>query len=251
MFRGSIRSKVRARQFAAVGSGASALTLALMALGSTPALAQAGDAVGHTPQAVAAGHAPDAHAAVPQATTDGSIAGAALDAGAVLGAGAVLDTGAGSPAITSVAAPRERPQKVTTKAERWLHFTTKSEETLDLNGVEESLYRGKFYRPSLETKRRCIVRRESNGHYFSISRSGYRGAYQMSAALARGVTWMMLPEHRGILGDEIATKVLAALRETPANRWPRYWQDAAFSTIHNWEHAGSGASHWYGGRWHC
>jgi hypothetical protein len=55
---------------------------------------------------------------------------------------------------------------------------------------------GKFYRASLEDKRECIVRRESNGHYFSISRSGYRGAYQMSDALARGATWMMLDEHR-------------------------------------------------------
>jgi hypothetical protein len=113
------------------------------------------------------------------------------------------------------------------------------------------MYRGRFYRPALEDKRICIVRRESNGHYFSISHNGYRGAYQMSAALARGVTWMMLPEHRQLLGDQVARDLLAQLRQTPANRWPRYWQDAAFSTIHNWEFTGSGASHWYGGRWHC
>jgi len=135
--------------------------------------------------------------------------------------------------------------------ESWLQFTMASERTTDMSGVEPSLYRGRYYRPSVEAKRRCIVRRESNGHYFSISRRGYRGAYQLSPALARGVTWMMLPEHRRLLGEDVARQVLADLRKTPANRWPRYWQDAAFSTVHNWEHTGSGASHWRGGRWHC
>lgn len=138
-----------------------------------------------------------------------------------------------------------------TGEQRMLHFTTHSVQTKDLNGVESSLYRGRYFRPSLETKRRCIVKRESNGHYFSISRSGYRGAYQMSSALARGATWMMLPEHRTVLGTEQAKAVLATLRKTPANKWPRYWQDAAFSTIHNWRGVSSGAKHWHGGRWHC
>lgn len=138
-----------------------------------------------------------------------------------------------------------------TGEQRMLHFTTHSTQTKDLTGVESSLYRGRYFRPSLEAKRRCIVKRESNGHYFSISRGGYRGAYQMSSALARGATWMMLPEHRVLLGAEQAREVLATLRETPANKWPRYWQDAAFSTIHNWRGAGSGAKHWHGGRWHC
>ena len=41
------------------------------------------------------------------------------------------------------------------------------------------------------------------------------------------------------------------IRRTPMNAWPRYWQDAAISTIHNWERTGAGASHWAGGRWHC
>lgn len=138
-----------------------------------------------------------------------------------------------------------------TGEQRMLQFTTHSPQTKDLNGIEASLYRGRYFRPSLEPKRRCIVKRESNGHYFSISRSGYRGAYQMSSALARGATWMMLPEHRALLGAEQANDVLASLRQTPANKWPRYWQDAAFSTIHNWRGAGSGAKHWRGGRWHC
>lgn len=151
--------------------------------------------------------------------------------------------------ITPAAAQTSGPPGST--AEGFLRFAMTSEQTQDMSGVEPSLYRGTFYRSSVEAKRRCIVRRESNGHYFSVSRNGYRGAYQLSAALARGVTWMMLPEHRELLGDEVARQVLADLRRIPANRWPRYWQDAAFSTIHNWEHTGSGASHWRGGRWHC
>jgi hypothetical protein len=40
---------------------------------------------------------------------------------------------------------------------------------------------------------------------------------------------------------------MARLRQVPANRWPRYWQDAAFSTVHNWEYAGSGARTGTGG----
>ncbi|MBU6244638.1 MAG: hypothetical protein KGP12_05420 [Actinomycetales bacterium] len=151
--------------------------------------------------------------------------------------------------INPAAAHTAGPPRST--SESFLQFAMTSERTRDMSGVEPSLYRGTFYRPSVEAKRRCIVRRESNGHYFSISRSGYRGAYQLSSALARGVTWMMLPEHRRILGDDLARQVLGDLRRTPVNRWPRYWQDAAFSTIHNWEYTGSGAAHWRGGRWHC
>ena len=41
------------------------------------------------------------------------------------------------------------------------------------------------------------------------------------------------------------------LRAKPMNTWPRYWQDAAFHTVINWDHTLSGAGHWAGGRWHC
>ena len=81
--------------------------------------------------------------------------------------------------------------------------------------------------------------------------NNYYGAYQMSDALADGATHMMLKEHKRILGVDEAKKLMKELRETPVNQWPRYWQDAAFSTIFNWEGSGSGASHWAGGRWHC
>jgi hypothetical protein len=122
----------------------------------------------------------------------------------------------------------------------------------DMRGIQPSRYTGTFFRPALEDRRRCIVKRESEGHYDVISAGGgYFGAYQMSPELGRGATWMMLPEHKELLGADRAKAILAELRETPVNEWPRYWQDAAFSTVHNWEGTGSGASHWRGGRWSC
>jgi hypothetical protein len=79
----------------------------------------------------------------------------------------------------------------------------------------------------------------------------YRGAYQVSSSLARGATHMMLKEHAALMGESNAKRVLAQLRKTPINKWPRYWQDALFSTVANWDHTGSGVRHWAGGRWHC
>lgn len=135
---------------------------------------------------------------------------------------------------------------------QFAHFTTESSQTRDLKGYEPSLYRGKYYRASVEQRRKCIVIRESEGRYTAINPTRkYRGAYQVSPELARGVTWMMLKEHKDLLGEERAKRILERLRHSPMNTWPRYWQDAAFSTIHNWERTGTGAAHWAGGRWHC
>lgn len=121
----------------------------------------------------------------------------------------------------------------------------------DLQGVQSTTYTGKFYRASQEPKRLCIVKRESEGYYTVKNSAGYMGAYQMSDALADGATWMMAPEHKKLLGKKEAKKVLAQLRATPFNQWNRYWQDAAFWTVYNWEGSGSGAQHWAGGRWSC
>jgi len=135
---------------------------------------------------------------------------------------------------------------------QFAHFTTDSAQTRDVQGYEPSLYRGKYYRASVEPRRKCIVIRESAGRYKAINPTRkYRGAYQVSPELARGATWMMLPEHKVLLGEERAKAMLEKLRNSPMNTWPRYWQDAAFSTIHNWERTSAGASHWAGGRWHC
>lgn len=152
------------------------------------------------------------------------------------------------PVVTAIAKPT-----IAAKQEQFADFTLTSAETRDLKGIESSLYRGEFFKPSLENKRKCIVKRESEG-YYSVRGGGgnnYYGAYQMSEELAQGATWMMLPEHKKLLGEKEAKRVLAKLRETPPNKWPRYYQDAAFSTIFNWESTASGAFHWGGGRWNC
>jgi hypothetical protein len=117
-----------------------------------------------------------------------------------------------------------------------------------LRGVSESLYRGKWYVERHDQRRKCIAKRESNGNYEAVSSRGlYRGAYQMSRALAIGATWQMQPEVRREMGDE-GLKMVQALREIPPNRWNRYWQDRAFWTI--WS-KGKGQRHWHGGARSC
>lgn len=135
---------------------------------------------------------------------------------------------------------------------QFAHFTLSSTRSRDMRGIEPSLYRGRFFHRSTEVIRRCVIQRESLGYYDVVSPSGsYFGAYQVSRPLARGVTWMMLPEHRALLGRDAAKRLMAQLRDRPMNTWPRYWQDAAFFTVMNWEGLHSGRQHWAGGRTHC
>ncbi len=157
------------------------------------------------------------------------------------------DSMTGSARAASVTYQRARVWKA------MLRFTTHSKATSDMRGVEPSLYRGRFFDASKESIRRCIVKRESEGQYDVRGGGGnrYFGAYQMSDALADGATHMMLKEHKKILGTKTARSLMKQLRAMPPNAWPRYWQDAAFSTVYNWESPGSGARHWAGGRWHC
>jgi hypothetical protein len=172
--------------------------------------------------------------------------------------GSAVEAGTVASATTAVAPARQPSraisarQAVAASRAKFTNFTLHSKATKDMRGVEPSLYRGKYYRAAIEPKRRCIAQRESEGHYDVVNPSGaYRGAYQVSASLARGATWMMLKEHEKLMGEQAAKKVLAQLRAKPMNTWPRYWQDAAFHTVANWKHTGSGIAHWAGGRWHC
>jgi hypothetical protein len=121
-----------------------------------------------------------------------------------------------------------------------------SRQAANLMGFMPSLYQGKWFMPGNEDVRRCIMMRESNGNYRATSGT-YHGAYQMSAALARGATWMMQKEVRKEMGEE-GVKILQALRTTTPNTWNRYWQDRAFWTI--WRD-GAGAGHWRGGAHSC
>ena len=205
-------------------AAASVVVASAGAISTATATASPRQAEHQEPPAVAAAPAPSGHASPIAVSRNGRVRPAA------------------SPAV----ATRVAAQK------RFATFTLRSKATRDLRGVERSLYRGKFYRASVEEKRRCIATRESEGHYDVVSSSGlYYGAYQVSRPLARGATWMMLREHKRLMGVKQAKSVLSSLRSKPMNRWPRYWQDAAFHTVMNWEHTGSGAAHWAGGRWHC
>ena len=190
--------------------------------------------------------------AAPAISATPSAASSATVGTAVLAPGSSRDTRLASQSLLRpTRAAAARAVKLA-RMGRYTRFTLKSVATKDMRGVEKSLYRGKFYRPAVEAKRQCIAERESEGHYDVVSSSGsYYGAYQVSRSLARGATWMMLREHKRLMGAKAATATLARLRATPMNRWPRYWQDAAFSTVMNWEYTGSGASHWAGGRWRC
>ena len=121
-----------------------------------------------------------------------------------------------------------------------------SRQAADLLGYLPSLYQGKWYDPQVEGVRRCIMDRESNFNYRATSGT-YHGAYQMSAALGRGATWMMQREVRKEMGEE-GVAILRALRQLTPNKWNRYWQDRAFFTI--WRD-GAGAGHWRGGAHAC
>jgi hypothetical protein len=120
-----------------------------------------------------------------------------------------------------------------------------SPESRDLIGYEVSLYQGKWYMPKREKMRKCLSKIESHHHY----KAGgyYRGAYQFSKALARGVTWMMQPEVKKEMGDA-GVDLIQKLRKTPMNKWNRYWQDRAFWTIWN---EGKGKNHWRAGKGRC
>jgi hypothetical protein len=156
-----------------------------------------------------------------------------------------------SAADRATRAARSR-QAIAARQAAFRSFTLKSEQTTDMRGVEPTLYRGRYFHPKAEERRLCIVRRESEGFYDVINPGGnYFGAYQVSRDLAEGVTYMMAHEHKELMGEARAKDLLADLRRTPMNKWPRYWQDAAFHTIMNWEYPLSGAAHWAGGRWHC
>lgn len=121
----------------------------------------------------------------------------------------------------------------------------------DQTGVRSSAYTGRYYRAVDEGYRRCIFTRESNANYASTGNNGgYQGGYQMTRALARGAAWMMAPEIRANWPDHWRL-VRDLLLDTPASRWSRYWQDAAFWTVLNWDHDRRGAFHWSGGRWAC
>jgi Transglycosylase-like domain len=120
--------------------------------------------------------------------------------------------------------------------------------TYSVRGVRPSAYIGSFYDSRSESRRKCIVKRESNGVYDVRSGNGYFGAYQMTRGLAKGATYRMYATLAHEVGKTAALAITAHLRAVGANHWSRYWQDRAFWTI--WNH-GKGAGNWAGGSHSC
>lgn len=113
-------------------------------------------------------------------------------------------------------------------------------------------YKGKFALKGQRKYTLCILKRESNNHWFSTNRSGgYSGGFQFSYPLTRGATWMMTPELSSMFGKKTGRSIVKALRSTPMNKWSPFYQQMAFATVLNWDHPYSGAHHWAGGRFTC
>lgn len=116
----------------------------------------------------------------------------------------------------------------------------------DMSGVRASTYKGRYYSASADRARRCILMRESHGNYAAVNPTGsYQGGYQVSRDLGIGATWMMLDEHKLLLGPKRAKHMLAKLRGKPVSEWNRYWQDSLFFTVFNASGPASGARHWH------
>lgn len=113
-------------------------------------------------------------------------------------------------------------------------------------------YRGEYWIPEQRSFTLCVQRRESNFNWFSTNRSGgYFGAFQFSAALARGATWMITPELKSLYGKKRGRQIAEQLRGVDMHKWRPFFQHMAFATVLNWEYPGSGKHHWSGGRFPC
>jgi len=88
--------------------------------------------------------------------------------------------------------------------------------------------------PGLESIRKCIVKRESEGQYTVRNKtSSAAGAYQFVIATSNEAARRM--QRSDLIG-------------VPASQWSRRDQDRAFYVIWN---NGRGRAHWAGGRWAC
>lgn len=119
-------------------------------------------------------------------------------------------------------------------------------------GVQDSAYRGDYYRADQEPYRKCVGQREGRHQYWGTGGNGYYlGTYQMSKPLTRGSVWMITKELRRTYGDKQGRAIRDRLFEVKPTKWNRFYWDMAFYTVLNWEHRASGAKHWAGGRFSC
>jgi hypothetical protein len=119
-------------------------------------------------------------------------------------------------------------------------------------GAQPSAYRGKFYSKTIEKTRLCVGQREGRFQYWGTGSNGfYEGTYQVTDALATGAAWMMRKELREMWGHTVGTEISRMLRNNPAHKWHRFYQDMMFFTVASWNGEGSGLKHWRGGRYAC
>lgn len=121
--------------------------------------------------------------------------------------------------------------------------------TTSLRGVYPSAYVGRYYLSRYETKRKCIVKRESHG-YYTVGGS-YLGAYQFGPVWRNGLVSMMSGELKKEVGSTLAASIGAKLKAKPINKWSRYWQDRAFWTVFNYKGPATGARNWYHPSYPC
>ena len=113
-------------------------------------------------------------------------------------------------------------------------------------------YRGHYWVKAQKAYTLCVLRYESNSNWFSTARAdGYFGGFKFTKALTHGATWMMTKELREMFGDAKGRKVARELRATEMQKWLPFYQHMAFATVLNWEHHGSGQSHWAAQRKRC
>ena len=113
-------------------------------------------------------------------------------------------------------------------------------------------YKGKFWIKSQKKYTLCVLHYESRSNWFSTARAdGYFGGFKFTKALTSGATWMMTKELRVMFGDAKGRKIAKELRATEMHKWLPFYQHMAFATVLNWEHPGSGQSHWAAQRNRC
>jgi len=115
---------------------------------------------------------------------------------------------------------------------------TRYESASSERGYRPSLYRGKWFRKSVEPIRKCIGTRESHFQYMLSN----GGAYQfMSGWKPRAGAFILRREMRDVYGNRRAQHAWKVLASHPFNQWSRWAQDALFYTV--WAN-GRGAHHW-------
>lgn len=152
-----------------------------------------------------------------------------------------------APAASAAVAPEAASAGTVSLPERGV-VTERGSRHPSMNGVRASAYKGRYYKGGLgEQFRRCVLERESHGHYGSRSTvSTAQGGYQFLASQwQHSLPYMLRDELLVLHGERLGRRVFRALRDTPIYKWPRFYQDMSWFTVLHYEGPFSGAHHWY------